>query len=62
MAQNQRKQAGWKHEIDRIAGGDFERYVSMTTHNLKMARWAAVSGWGTVLLILAMVIVKEVIL
>lgn len=46
MSQNQRKQAGWKHEIDRIAGGDFEKYMEMTTAGVKYWRRVAIIGWS----------------
>lgn len=56
MAQNQRKKAGWQHEIDELAHGDFHNYIAITTARIKRWRRLAIAfallwilswvGWG----------------
>lgn len=44
MAQVQRKQAGWKHEIDRIAGGDFELFMKRYKRmQVALTRWRMIA-------------------
>ena len=61
MSQSQRKQAGWQHEIDELAHGDFHNYIAVTTRAIKKLRTVALIGWAlSVFLVVALIL--EVIL
>ena len=58
MSQRQRQEAGWKHEVDRLAGGDFDKLVR--DYKASRARISALRFWlwvavayGTVMTVVA---------